>query len=1210
MKRAGMCAPIGLSPLSAAVGALTFILSVCHTAIGQLPPTINRIAATDSAVDIPDFFSHDMIVESFSPELKTAFAPKRVSFIMPSDQLLTSRPFTVELTARVDSRDVFNIFLANEEKTSSRHWELYTFVGSGRLALYVPGNRAQQTIISDFDLVDGQIHRVGLVMDVDEARLYVDGQCVGRGALALEDSVVPDDAKFAIGSLVDRSIFCNGVVDELRISEGVRDLTQNDRLFKPCDYDDNTILLVRFDFDDFVDSKTKRIAFEQALERSIPNQTPLSGDRFAQTPKYFVAPRDPDDFTRYSLLDDLKKLSAFDLLSIPVWGRLAEKYDNRIETSVSSSLDHLFPTGGIEPTVKPGEKPRKDVPIQGVDKKILGARMNELAINLFSVGDFRDGVYANWGERFLELEREISGERQPPRGAAEQAYDPNSLVYTETEKTPVQVVVRRVRAMLDGANFDDDSEVFTALKNEFERFDKRVSDEIKRDQSYFSDDRRRVADYFIACAFRRLIMFQQSELDDLDRIMFLARACYAGSRLTNKFNTDRIGGHMSTQVYGFNTIHGGGIFALEDWKSRDPQIKDLIAGKTVVATANHKRLAGRRLDTGSFYKPELSYDGKTIYFSWCNSQEHRWVWNPDTTWSIFKTRVDSDEIEQLTDGSYNDFDVCELPSGRLVFCSERRGGFIRCFGEDASLRVTTAVMHSMKADGSDIYPISYFETSEWRPVVDNNGALVYSRWDYTDRENCLGSTFWTCAPDGRNPRSPQGNYPYPWDTFEDCAHGDHRFGRCEDAPSGLPMTQMQFRPIPGSHKYVFTAAPHHGESFGSLCLLDLRVPNDNHMSQIRRITPYEAFPESETYDRSQYRYGAPWALSEDLYLCNSWEDLVLLDRFGNEELLCEREILPIGYDPRLRLTEPIPLRPRAKPPVVPQQTAQGEDYADHNKVATVGVVNVNLHDRPFPEDRPIKRLRVLQAIPKSNPWMDKPFIGYATENTPRIPLGTVPVEADGSAFFEVPYGKQLIFQALDENNMAVQTMRSVAYVHPGEKLVCTGCHEETTASVPNISPDGQPLAFQRAPSKLEPECGPVEPINFYRLIKPIAESRCVTCHVERNAGPTKMDHEDLRPYVYYYSGSMRGGLTTTGVHGGSRSRPGRVGAYESRLGKILFDDTHKDVAAPLFFGSTPMLYVLARFKTKRDKCAASSCGRCSTWSRVKNIRRENVRDSV
>lgn len=1136
---------------------LTFTLAFFATSsflCAQLPPTIHRISERDSAVDVPDPSSADLFIESFAPELKTAIAPRRDSFIFPSDQAFVHRPFTVELLARVNSPDRFQIFLANEPKSSPRHWELYTFAGSGALALYVPGNSKEKTIVSNVKIADGKARYLGLVMDEKEARLYVDGELVGAGELDAPQSAVPDDALFAIGSLVERGLFCDGAIDEIRISKGVREFAPGVAPSLPLRADDATIFLSHFDVDDRRERDSNREAFEKLLVASVPEQPALGVERFPDVPKYLQAPRDADDVSNAGTIEDLGLDSLFAPISVAVEGRLAQKLGGMIEASGNASLDHLFPSGGLEIDVKPGEKPAKNIPIQPVDKARFDARVAELPSVPFRADDFRKGVFDAWGEGFLELEKELGGVKTLPRGAADQVYDANALVYPDRERVPCQVVLRRVRAALDSANFVE-NESFTELEKNFSAFEALIARE-SASEEYFADREKTIADYFVACAFRRLVMFAEEETAELDKIMFLARGCYAGSRLTNKFNTDRIGGHMSTQIYGFNTIRGGGVFAIEDWKSKSPRVSDLIGGKKVVATKLHKRLEGRELTGGAFYKPELSYDGKTIYFSWCNSRKHRWTWTPDTTWSIFKTRVDGNEIEQLTDGSYNDFDVCELPSGRLVFCSERRGGFIRCFGEDASLRVTTAVMHSMKSDGSDIYPISFFETSEWRPTVDNNGALVYSRWDYTDRENCLGSTFWTCAPDGRNPRSPQGNYPYPWDTFEDCRHGDHRFGRCEDAPSGLPMTQMQFRAIPGSHRYIFTAAPHHGESFGSLCIYDPRVPNDNHMSQIRRVTPYEAFPESETYDRSQYRYGAPWPLSEDLYLCNSWEDLALLDRYGNEELICERELLPIGYDPRLRLSEPIPLRPRPVPPIVASQTAQGEDYEDADKTATIGVVNVNICDRPFPKDRPVKRLRVLQVIPKSNPWMNVPFIGYAVENTPRIPLGTVPVEADGSAYFEAPYGKQLIFQVLDENNMAIQTMRSVAFVHPGEKLVCVGCHEPTDSSAPNAAETARPLAFQRAPSKLEPECGAVEPINYYRLIKPVVEKSCVPCHLEKDVEPKSMDHEDLSPYVYYYSGSMRGGLTTTGTHGGSRSRPGRVGASESKLGAILFDGNH------------------------------------------------------
>ncbi|MBQ9127011.1 MAG: hypothetical protein IJY15_04530 [Thermoguttaceae bacterium] len=1148
---------------SAALATFTLGPATENRAFAQLPPTSNRIAAVDSAVDANALFESDFVVDSFRPNLGTAIAPKRNSFVFPSDEALNARPFSVEFWARLDSKDGFHIFLANEEKSSPRHWELYAFAGVGDLALYVPGNPAGDTIRSGVSLADGKPHFIGLTMDVDAAELFVDGVSVARAKLDRPYSPTPEGAKFAVGSLVDRSIYCDGVIDDLRISRGIRKFSPETVPTEPLPLDDETLLLTRFDLTGIGSLAERNDALRRRLEASVPTEPASPVERFADVPKLLVASKDPTAPNQILTFDELGADGWLATATARVEGALAPKFGGQIETSTQAALDFLLPTGGIEPTVKPGEKPAKNIPIQAVDKARFDARVAELGVKSFDSNAFRTGVFSAWGERFLELEKELSGERKPPRGAAEQVLDENSLVFPETEKIPVQVVLRRTRALLDANPFavNGETSAFKKLVADLERFEKAVAESLKTGDAYLNDKASTVADYFVACAFRRQIMFAQDDVADLDRIMFLARGCYAGSRLTNARNTDRIGGHMSTQIYGFNTIQGGGIFALSDWKSKAPQVKDLIAGKKVAATPVCDRLAGRELNSGSFYKPELSYDGKTIYFSWCNAKEHRWIWTPETTWSIFKTPVDGGAIEQLTDGAYNDFDVCELPSGRLVFCSERRGGFIRCFGESAALRVTTAVMHSMKPDGSDIYPISYFETSEWRPVVDNNGALVYSRWDYVDRENCLGSTFWTCAPDGRNPRSPQGNYPFPWDTFEDCEHGDHRFGACECAPSGLPMTQMQFRPIPDSHRYIFTAAPHHGETFGSLCMLDLRVPNDNHMSQIRRITPFEAFPESEGPDRAQYRYGAPWALSEDLYLCNSWEDLVLLDRYGNEELLVEREILPIGYDPRLRLTEPIPLRARPKPPVVAQQTAQGEDFATADKTSTIGVVNVNLTDRPFPQDRPIKSLRVLQVIPKANPWMDTPFIGYATENTPRIPLGTVPVEADGSAFFEAPSGKQLIFQALDEKGMAVQTMRSAAFVHPGENLVCVGCHEPETASVANDAKSAQPLAFRRAPSKLEPECGPVEPINYYRLIKPIVEERCVGCHIAKNAGPKAMEHEDLRPYVYYYSGSMRGGLTTTGPHGGSRSRPDRVGASEAKLGKILFDETHRDAVS-------------------------------------------------
>ena len=59
----------------------------------------------------------------------------------------------------------------------------------------------------------------------------------------------------------------------------------------------------------------------------------------------------------------------------------------------------------------------------------------------------------------------------------------------------------------------------------------------------------------------------------------------------------------------------------------------------------------------------------------------------------------------------------------------------------------------MEPDGSDIICLSFHETHEWHPSVTNDGMLVYTRWDYVDRDTNVAHHIWTCYPDGRDPRS-------------------------------------------------------------------------------------------------------------------------------------------------------------------------------------------------------------------------------------------------------------------------------------------------------------------------------------------------------------------------------------------------------------------------------------------------------------------------
>ena len=425
--------------------------------------------------------------------------------------------------------------------------------------------------------------------------------------------------------------------------------------------------------------------------------------------------------------------------------------------------------------------------------------------------------------------------------------------------------------------------------------------------------------------------------------------------------------------------------------------------------------------------------------------------------------------------------------------------------------------------------------------------LVYSRWDYIDRENGLGSKFWICYPDGRNPRAPHGNYPHPYSVQPEYGgpkEGTRNSGAC---------SENHFRAVPGSTKYVFTGVPHHGASFGPLGLLDLSIPDDGTMNQVTVITADQRFPESQTREGIEtddriLKYGTPWPLSEDFYLCNYYQHLVLLDRLGTKTILCDYRQCP-NIGETMRLVEPIPVQKRKQPRVIPTATYEGSREKLPHESAVISVMNVNVSDLPFPENRRAKWIRIVQLFPKTTPYRDQPNAGYGEEHIPRMSLGIVPVEADGSVYCEAPVGKLLQFQVLDSNAMAIQSMRSVTFAHKGEHLTCVGCHEDKWKT-PQLS--RRPMALRREPSKLMTEPGSQEPATYYRTVKPIFEGKCLPCHRKEGKGLQKMGFADMKPYAFYYSGAHMNNYSNLKRYGmGTRSIPGLFGAHYSKMGKSL-----------------------------------------------------------
>ncbi len=614
--------------------------------------------------------------------------------------------------------------------------------------------------------------------------------------------------------------------------------------------------------------------------------------------------------------------------------------------------------------------------------------------------------------------------------------------------------------------------------------------------------------YVEACRLRRRVVLSNPRLD-FDKILFM----------TGHFTTN----HCCDQYFGKNAKPGGSVYTLSDAFSETPKLTDVLAESVV----ERGRLKDQKLDTGSFRSLFLDYDASRIFFAYTQCGKGA-AWSPEKSWHVFKARADGTGLEQLTDGSWNEFDPCVLPNGRVVFISERRGGFGRCHPRP----VPTYTLHSMRDDGSDIVPLSYHETNEWHPSVTNDGMIVYTRWDYVDRGDCIAHHPWITYPDGRDPRAIHGNFP------------SNRNLR--------PDMELHCRAIPGSHRFVATAAGHHRQAYGSLVMFDPRVEDDGAMAPVKRLTPDIPFPETE---RGSHVYGTAWPFDERYYLAvyapggKTKLGVYVVDVFGNKEL--------IYRDASVNCIHPIPFRPYRKPPIIPHATAIGKpgttgDPAPAPKTGTIMCMNVFNGLMPWPEGTKLKRLRVIQLFPKATFRMDQPRISTIQESLARGVLGTVPIEKDGSVHFTAPAGKTLYFQALDENGLAVQSMMSATYVHPGERLSCQGCHEPRLAapSAPRLVE-----AMKRAPSKLEPDVEGSFPLSFPRLVQPVLDKKCLPCHQKNKKAPNLSGTEKARhSWSRAYDSLHRYGSGGSGKPPNRqpvRTVPGKFGAKASKLLPIL-----------------------------------------------------------
>ena len=610
-------------------------------------------------------------------------------------------------------------------------------------------------------------------------------------------------------------------------------------------------------------------------------------------------------------------------------------------------------------------------------------------------------------------------------------------------------------------------------------------------------------------AIEEFIMPDPIKLDvmEYEEILFIKRPTFA----SDHFYTDFINGCEREQFREDNGIY---ILNMKD-KAITP----------VITAVDMKSKTGS--DNGIFYGFDLSFDAGKIVFDYKPSIKEGfriWECNIDGSGLRQLTSTPPDEKsntieydlgDELFNFHYDDMHPCYAPDDHIIFTSTRCKYTTLC---DWSGILVTPVLHRMDLDGKNMEKLTDSPVSEFCPTVMPDGRIMYTRWEYVDKSSVRIKVLMAMRPDGTMP--------------------EELFGLDHSDPAAV----MYGRSVPGESNLITAiGCPHcpQGSSLGELMLIDTRknVRTKEAVTRITRNVRMNHEGGWEFLDGNKWKrdgrgqsgrlYGTPYPVNANTFIVSCkydksvrWNDLDAYDLYlindsGNHTLL-------YGED-NTSCWHPVPFAARVKPET--NYGPRNPKLAKENQAMCV-VTDV-YKGMEGVERGTVKYLRVNIAVARPWPSHRLPLWGGNGDDDdeespvlsstswrgavwPRVQLGIVDVEEDGSACFIVPADENIQLQALDENYMEVQRERTYFNMRPGEVRSCIGCHVTRNATPPNSKANNAALALQKAPSIPRPQPSEIpgegkwanwgtNVIHYETDIQPIWDKKraggsCVSCH--------------------------------------------------------------------------------------------------------------------
>lgn len=457
------------------------------------------------------------------------------------------------------------------------------------------------------------------------------------------------------------------------------------------------------------------------------------------------------------------------------------------------------------------------------------------------------------------------------------------------------------------------------------------------------------------------------------------------------------------------------------------------------------------------------------------------------------------------------WDACYLPNkDQVVMLGTGAYQFLPC--EDGNIPM--CVLYRKDRKTGEVRQLTYEQDSDYTPSVTHDGRILFTRWEYSDIPHFFSRILMTMNPDGVGQLSLWGS------------------------GSWVPTFFYNARVVPGDpHLITMFGGGHHDRAeVGRLFMVDptlaraypLRYDSPSRewgvINNYLRV-PAKTFPKEKTglvqefpgwgkdvegdmadgYTKNQFARGKPYfsfpyPLDRNHLLAtvktsvNAPMVVCLVDTFDNITILAENSD---GL-----LCEAMPFAPRPRPPVIPDRSVPGK------KTCSVHIADiykgVGLAGVPRGAVKKIRLFSYHYNYHKtgghSTPGLDRVESGWDVKRV----LGTVDVESDGSCCFEMPANTPISLQPLDEDGAALQLMRSWVTGMPGERVSCTGCHEDNRTSVSTQQTIADRKYHRGEIQKIKPvDADGVRPWGFAAEAWPVVQKYCLSCHGDEKTAPIR-----------------------------------------------------------------------------------------------------------